>query len=235
MESPHTDEFTSNPRYSETGLQTANRPDSSQPGTTEQQTDGITADHNKREVTDPVTHLPISIHDATDKELERIPPPPASPQEQPEEETARREDSDRRHDAMNVLVEEETNGRWEDREETLRKGRVRAACVAGVATAVASEVMFLWALSVAGSEGIGFRAAEAFVGAVGCAMMGVATAVAVWVFTATEPEEDGGFAGVVDHKVRQHVVYPHGKGANSSSPRSLHQRHSTSRRNLQPG
>jgi hypothetical protein len=206
MDSPHADEFSRNPRYSETGLQTGNYPDGQPSATGQPQTDAITADHNKREVTDPVTHLPISIHDATDKELEGVPPPPASPQEQPEEESARREDSDRRHDAMNVLVEEETKGRWEDREERVRKGRVRAACVAGVATAVATEVVFLWALSVAGSQGIVFRTAEAFVGAVGCAMIGAATAVAVWIFTAAEPE-DGGFEGVVDHKVRQYVVY----------------------------
>jgi len=49
-----------------------------------QQTDPSTANRNRREVTDPVTHLPISIHDTADTELERIPPQPASPQEQPE-------------------------------------------------------------------------------------------------------------------------------------------------------
>jgi hypothetical protein len=209
MDSPHADGFTTdelttdkpNPRYCETGLQTSNKPSEGGPSgsdSMEQQTDPVTANRKRRQVTDPVTHLTVSIHDTTDKELERIPPPPASPQEQPKEENARREDSDRRHDAMDNLVERETKGRWEDREEKIQKGRVMAACVAGTATVGATTVMFLWALVVAGSEGIGLKAAEVVIGIAGCVVMGAATVVVVWIFTATQPEQDGGFDNVLD-------------------------------------
>lgn len=37
---------------------------------------------NERKVTDPVTHLPLLIHDANSIELERIPPPPSKNEEQ---------------------------------------------------------------------------------------------------------------------------------------------------------
>ncbi|KAA8903089.1 hypothetical protein FN846DRAFT_908235 [Sphaerosporella brunnea] len=183
MDSPHIDEFTSDgrsPCYSKTGLQTANKPPAGeQPSGGDliaQKNEPAIVSYDKCKVTDLVTHLAISIHGITDQELERILPPPSPPQEPPE------------------------GDEGEDREERFREGMVMAACISGVATAAVTAVMFLWALAVVGSEGVALRAVEAAIGVVRCAMMGAATAVAVWVFTAGDSEEHSGFEHVSQQK-----------------------------------
>jgi len=205
MDEQHINEFATdgmNHRYDETGLQTSNKPhaqpENQQPSGDDlksQQTGSSTGDHNRREVTDPVTHLEISIHDATDTELERIPPPPASPQEQPESTAERKDDSDLRHDEMSTLMKEETKGRWTDYGERERRGRLRAAFVAGVATAGATVVMFLWAMMMAGSEGVRFLFLEMVAGSVGCAVLGLGAGAMVWTYTAVA--DDSGDVGEV--------------------------------------
>ncbi|RXW21581.1 hypothetical protein EST38_g4280 [Candolleomyces aberdarensis] len=90
---------------------------------------------DERTVTDPVTHLPITIHDASKVELEQIPPPPTDKQER--EAAMHRNDaevSDRRHSQMEALIHELThNDWWEDPLGDQRRARVQTAIVASAA------------------------------------------------------------------------------------------------------
>ncbi|KAF8253956.1 hypothetical protein K440DRAFT_618525 [Wilcoxina mikolae CBS 423.85] len=200
MDETRAEGFTSdgrNPSYDETGLQTSNNFQEQQPPEP-QQTDQAPKNYKSQEVIDPVTHLPITTHDITDEELERIPPPLESPQPQPEDEILRKDDSDKRHDAMIELVQDETKGRWVDYAEMERRGRVRAAFVAGATAALGTLLVFMWAVAVAGRDGVGFGWVETGVGVIGCGVLGVGTAAAAWVFTGVEDDSDG--QGVVEQK-----------------------------------
>lgn len=187
MARPQTEDFIPSPSesYAETGLQTGNNPEQIEQDTptasngapTPSSDSFATQNRNARDVTDPVTHIPITIYDATDQELERIPPPPATPQEQPPEQRERKTDSDRRHDEMNRLVEAETDGRWVDVEERMQQSRLRAAVIAGAAAAGAAGVMNFWAAVMPGWWWV-----RIIWTVVGCVLLGGAAGGAVWMF-----------------------------------------------------
>lgn len=192
-----------NPSYDETGLQTGNHPeapsdsrDDDQPPSLNDEPRDEPIDEqkderlNQREVTDPVTHIPITIHDATDTELERIPPPPATPQLQPEDEGERKEDSDQRHDEMNTLVEHETDGRWVDVEEREQKSRLRSALVAGAAGAAAAAAMFIWAVLVVRGSSRGMFIVHCTLATVACVLLGAGAGRVVWTYAAVGKEVD---------------------------------------------
>ncbi|KII94416.1 hypothetical protein PLICRDRAFT_172066 [Plicaturopsis crispa FD-325 SS-3] len=81
-----------------------------------------------REVTDPITHLPITIHDNTSEELGsvRLPPAASSPQRQPKDEGERAEDSERRHDTVQRLVDKEGRENWADPQSTERRRKIES-------------------------------------------------------------------------------------------------------------
>ncbi|KAL1673301.1 hypothetical protein EV122DRAFT_270696 [Schizophyllum commune] len=93
---------------------------------------------NEREVTDPVTHLPLNIHDQTRVQLERIPPPvdDLSQYDQKNLREVLAQASSGRHMAMEDLIRDEINkGWWEDPEKRKSKQRIRLALVAAAASA----------------------------------------------------------------------------------------------------
>lgn len=161
--------------YQQTGLQTENKTATAEKQQLPENDVLPEVGVDEREVTDPVTHLPITIHDATDVELECIPPPPSTPQLQPEEEDAQKLDSDKRHKAMEDLVEKETDGRWVDTDERERK----TAFVAGAVATFGALVLFACTLAAAGRQGIWFGFVEVTIGVFGCGVVGLGTRFAV--------------------------------------------------------
>ncbi|KAK7050938.1 hypothetical protein VNI00_005050 [Paramarasmius palmivorus] len=86
---------------------------------------------NEREVTDPVTHLPVTIHDTTSVELEQIPPPSTSEAKNTKDDQGGTQEH---HDGMEDVMEEELNkGWWEDVNTEKRKRTQAAVLVAGSA------------------------------------------------------------------------------------------------------
>lgn len=136
------------------------------------QDDPSSAATESKQVTDPVTHLPIIIHDNTSKELEQIPPPPGTPPRQPRDEKDRAAETQKRHAEMQQLVDEETKNRWIDPEEADRKKRVLAALVASGAAGVGGLVGLLWTMGVARKSGAGFGWLDMLLGMVGCVALG---------------------------------------------------------------
>jgi len=114
-----------------------------------------------------------------------------------------KDDSDKRHDVIE-LVRDETKG-WLDYTERERKSRTRAALVAGTTAALGTLLMFIWAVVVARRDGVGFGCVETGVGVIGCGVLGVGTATAVWVYAGVEDDLDG--QGVVEQKVESEHVF----------------------------
>jgi ABC-type nickel/cobalt efflux system permease component RcnA len=89
---------------------------------------------HEREVTDPVTHQPVLIHDVSKLELEQLPPPPTAKDEKIALKTDDGRSSYRRHQHMDQLVHELTHGNWwEDPLGDQRRTRVQTALLAGAA------------------------------------------------------------------------------------------------------
>ncbi|KAI5788385.1 hypothetical protein EDC01DRAFT_659889 [Geopyxis carbonaria] len=203
-----------NPNYSQTGLQTqisnhsseAPRGRSENRDLPEKSTESHSKSHSptgsqnsvhreqqkpgERQVTDPVTHLPVTLHDNTSTELERIPPPPADPQEQPDDESLRIKDNEQRHADMQTLVDEETKKTWVDKEETERRAAVQAATVTAVATAFGTCMGMTWAMGIAKKNGIAFGWIDMFVGMAGCGVLGIAVAGIVYMMMLPRHMED---------------------------------------------
>lgn len=129
--------------------------------------DSASRDNNERQVLDPITHLPLTIHDVTDVELEQI-PLPLSTSEDRRRATAsasqRRRDvarSNLEHHEMEQLVNEVTHkGWWHDPGADPDHTRMQAAVVAGAASGIgAMTVSILWwffGLFVGHSKGFGW-------------------------------------------------------------------------------
>ncbi|KAF5343509.1 hypothetical protein D9756_011603 [Leucocoprinus leucothites] len=101
--------------------------------------------NNEREVIDPITHLPLIIHDITDVELEQIPPPLSTAEERQRAsapvthqhaygfESPRTVETNLNHDKTSRLVYDLTHkGWWTDPGVDLERFRVQAAVVAEV-------------------------------------------------------------------------------------------------------
>lgn len=95
---------------------------------------------NEREVTDPVTHLPLTIHDTDAVELEQIPPPPtwseARKQAENRGENTTEESNERHHDIEAVVREVLSGSWWEDPIGDQRRTDLRTSMVAAGAAAV---------------------------------------------------------------------------------------------------
>lgn len=129
----------------------------------------------EREVTDPVTHLPLTIHDNTSVELEQI--PPREPASFKPEISEKKDDSNERHAAMESLVHDVIHqgpGWWKDPREDENKRRVQTALVAGVATGVGGIGSF-GLFSLLGRGGAKFEWSILFMGSLGCLVMALAT------------------------------------------------------------
>ncbi|KAF9485177.1 hypothetical protein BDN70DRAFT_871562 [Pholiota conissans] len=104
---------------------------------------------NEREVTDPITHLPLTIHDTDAVELEKIPPPHTAAEEKKLNEQRgadSKEESNARHFDMEHAVQEMLDANWwEDPIGDQRRARVQTSTVAATAAAVgAFFMMLLW-------------------------------------------------------------------------------------------
>ncbi|KAL0947477.1 hypothetical protein HGRIS_013582 [Hohenbuehelia grisea] len=109
------------------------------------------------EVTDPITHLPVQIHDYTEVDLEQIPPinqhdqPPS--QSQPRDEN-RTETNDERHEAVDTrLLDETQKGRWVDPKGERSRTTVHAGIVAGISSFGAAMVTALFSGKLFSSSG----------------------------------------------------------------------------------
>ncbi|EFI28597.1 meiotically up-regulated 190 protein [Coprinopsis cinerea okayama7 len=93
-------------------------------------------DDRDREVTDPVTHLPVRIHDATDVELERIPPPPSLTEDRKEKQRRDirlpRLEEKTLGDIVNEMTEND-NFWWDDPLGDQNRTRVQTAIIAAAA------------------------------------------------------------------------------------------------------
>lgn len=113
--------------------------------------DGHKLQNNEQEVTDPITHLPLTIHDADTVELERIPPPPtAAEAKQIREDRGAdsKEETNERHSDMERVVEEAVHGKWwEDPIGDQRRTMIQTSAVAAVAASLgAFGMLILWTL-----------------------------------------------------------------------------------------
>jgi hypothetical protein len=137
---------------------------------------------NERTVTDPITHLPLTIHDVSKLELEQIPPPPTYKQEK--EAALSRNDAEvsgRRHNNMEALIHELTdNNWWEDPLGDQNRARVQTAVVASAAAGVGAfgGIILYWLFNaITGRHGsAGFIDLVAVV--TGCAVLTVCVGVA---------------------------------------------------------
>ncbi|PPQ99130.1 hypothetical protein CVT24_009320 [Panaeolus cyanescens] len=104
---------------------------------------------DSQQVIDPITHLPITIHDADKVELEQIPPPPTLQQEK---DLRRKRGADTaeatqaQHAGMEDLVNELVKDRWwEDPGGDQRRAKVQTSIVtAGAAALAAFGGLILW-------------------------------------------------------------------------------------------
>ncbi|KAF8656951.1 hypothetical protein AX16_002306 [Volvariella volvacea WC 439] len=89
---------------------------------------------SSREVTDPITHLPITITDHTSIELERVfPSSVAGAEGSPEETRDEQEQSQKRHDSLDRLLQDETRRRrWYSPVEFESKFKTNSALAAGL-------------------------------------------------------------------------------------------------------
>lgn len=89
---------------------------------------------NEREVTDPVTHLPLMIHDNTSVELAQI--PSSEPGDTNERQNITKVSNERHAGMENLIREEMTKGWWNDPEENEGRRRIECAIVAAVAAGI---------------------------------------------------------------------------------------------------
>ncbi|KAG6871564.1 hypothetical protein C0995_003051, partial [Termitomyces sp. Mi166 len=129
---------------------------------------------NEREVTDPVTHLPLLVHDHADEELDEIPSHPTKAQDKlsPEHHEEHNQlNSNERHVSLERVLEEELRrGRWclPGDSEVESKTKIQTAIVATLVTAVGGPagLVALWVWSkFLGRPGFGIL--ELFAGVCG--------------------------------------------------------------------
>jgi hypothetical protein len=116
----------------------------------------LPAPNRKRtEVVDPITHLPITIHDHDSVELERIPKPSsqahvqADDDEQDDEDEKQRRTNDE-HGTMQSLVNAETRGYWRDDQSLQSRRRVHTLIIAAASGAIGTLSGFVVAFLLVG-------------------------------------------------------------------------------------
>ncbi|KAJ4482616.1 meiotically up-regulated 190 protein, partial [Lentinula aciculospora] len=126
---------------------------------------------NEREVTDPITHFPITIHDNTSIELEQISPPRSD--SKATEGMSNEETNKQRHIGLEQVVREETNKGWWEED---NHDRTRTAIVAGLSVSVGvySTLILLKILGrVFGTSSSvhGFGILDIFIASVACTLL----------------------------------------------------------------
>lgn len=140
--------------------------------------------NNGREVTDPVTHLPILIHDNTSVELERIPPHPSREKDPETQKPGGEEGSNERHAAMEQVVTDETHrGRWSDPGDAENRMKIRTAIVAAGSAGIGGMggllLMWFWSRAFGRSN---FRWFDLFFATLGCTILAIGVGACVVVF-----------------------------------------------------
>lgn len=148
---------------------------------------------DERRVTDPVTHLPITIRNVTDVELERIPPAPPFEKSSagPKPREGRRKDSN----ALSVEIEQVVRDAlsktwWEDPIGDARRAKVQVALVAAIATCFGSlGSLVIWQIYSKIFGGFGWMAV--LFAPLACCILGIgvgAAALSVGIFQ-HDPDE----------------------------------------------
>ncbi|KDR78890.1 hypothetical protein GALMADRAFT_244535 [Galerina marginata CBS 339.88] len=142
--------------------------------------------NNEREVTDPITHLPLTIHDADAVELQRIPPPLTASEEKKHREKdggETKQATNARHAGMEDMVRETLHGKWwEDPIGDQRKTRIQTSVVAaGAATVGTLGALVLWSffsavLGNGGKAGLGW--VGIFLAPFACCLLGLGVGAA---------------------------------------------------------
>lgn len=169
-------------------------------------------DRHEREVTDPVTHLPLTIHDHVSVELEQIPPHPSksqdkhSPKHHEENEAA---DSNKRHATMERVVDNETHrGWWNEPGDVESRRKIRDAITAAGAAAIGGPggLMLLWFWSkLLGRSSFGW--VELFFGTLSCLVTAVAVGGCVLFLGKAHPLiEERKDSKLNPNKVSHHVI-----------------------------
>lgn len=131
-----------------------------------------TPERNEREVIDPITHLPLTIHDDTSAELSRIPsstPPP---------ETSQENQSNERHNFVN-LMRTDSRSQWlETFEEKQGKRRVDYAILTAVVAAAGGMTNLILSSVILGNGSW----PSLFVGSLMSCLVAVLAAVVVFFF-----------------------------------------------------
>ncbi|CAA7266908.1 unnamed protein product [Cyclocybe aegerita] len=146
---------------------------------------------NEREVTDPITHLPLTIHDIDNVELERIPPAPPDAElrnirEQRGADTA--EETNRHHWGMEDVIWEALEGNWwEDPIGDQRMARIQTSVVAAAAAASGGLCGFIfWSTlgNLFGTKGYGMGWLGYILAPVACCLFGFGVGAAALLFGA---------------------------------------------------
>ncbi|KAF5349112.1 hypothetical protein D9756_009453 [Leucocoprinus leucothites] len=157
--------------------------------------------NNEREVIDPITHLPLIIHDITDVELEQIPPPLSTAEERQRAsapvthqhaygfESPRTVETNLNHDKTSRLVYDLTHkGWWTDPGVDLERFRVQAAVVAGGAAGFGATVgLFSWWIVGFFFSRRNFTIVDLFILSLGCCFLGLAVGVAILSLRLVQP------------------------------------------------
>lgn len=148
--------------------------------------------NNEREVTDPITHLPIMIHDNTSVELEQIPPHPSREKDPEGQHPGSEQGSKQQHAAMEQVVTDETHrGRWSNPGDAENKMKTRAAFIAAVSASVGSTgglvLLWLWSKFVGRST---FGLFELFIGIVGCSVLAIGVGACVAAFGVSDASDN---------------------------------------------
>lgn len=171
---------------------------------------------NQREVTDPITHLPLLIHDHVSIELEQIPPHPAKSQDKhsPEHhEDNEKADSNERHETMERMVDEETDrGWWDQPGDVESRAKIRGAIVAAGAVAIGGPggLFLLWTWSkIVGRSSFGWF--ELIFGTLGCFVMALGVGMCVLFFGSSNARPDKLTKRPDNHQHRRNVSHKVGE------------------------
>ncbi len=152
----------------------------------------------EREVLDPITHLPLVIHDITDVELDQIPPPLSSSEERKREralapQKAAREETNRHHYEMEHIMREVTQkGWWNDPGADKDRARMQAAIVAGAAAGISSVggVILWWIFGLFVGRSGRFGLLDMLIVPFGCCLLAVLVGLATISFKLFQPPSD---------------------------------------------
>ncbi|KAH7878188.1 uncharacterized protein C8R40DRAFT_830132 [Lentinula edodes] len=129
---------------------------------------------NGREVTDPITHFPVTIHDNTSIELEQI--PPSRSDSKATEDMTTEETDQQRHTEMERVVWEETNkGWWEEP----NHNRTRTALVVAISVSIGGYTTLIISkilprISTRSTSGEGFGILDIYIGVVAYTLLAIA-------------------------------------------------------------